>query len=307
MKLNSEMRGLRILPGVACCRFCKLLSFPACLCLLVLLLCTFPIGAQRIALVTPDKSEPSIAFASALADNFDPSVKVLDLSLTEAAFNSLAPATPFNLTADEAKKIGSVMGCDLFILLRTATQRRSAYRRAEYYEAYAPLFVVSSRTGRLVFWKLQQFEANKAETAAKLLRDSLPSLAAEISEKVRSFKKAETNEALPRQMEEVPDSDSPLAKSFRPPIPYRRIKPEYTVLAAMYDVVATVELRVDLDSDGTILGTEVVRWAGFGLDESVEKTVRSMNWRPAERNGKTLPMRFLLRYNFRKPERDTGK
>jgi hypothetical protein len=29
-----------------------------------------------------------------------------------------------------------------------------------------------------------------------------------------------------------------------------------------------------------------------------------MNWRPAERNGKTLPMRFLLRYNFKKAEQD---
>ena len=61
---------------------------------------------------------------------------------------------------------------------------------------------------------------------------------------------------------------------------------------------------VDLDANGNILRTDVVRWAGFGLDESVEKTVRSMNWRPAERNGKTLPMRFLVRYNFKKIEKD---
>ena len=41
------------------------------------------------------------------------------------------------------------------------------------------------------------------------------------------------------------------------------------------------------------------------LDESVDKTVRAMNWRPAERNGKSLPMRFLVRYNFKKIDKES--
>jgi hypothetical protein len=61
---------------------------------------------------------------------------------------------------------------------------------------------------------------------------------------------------------------------------------------------------VDIDAEGRIAASRIVRWAGFGLDESVEKAVRSMNWRPAMRNGKSLPMRVLLRYNFRKVEKD---
>jgi hypothetical protein len=73
----------------------------------------------------------------------------------------------------------------------------------------------------------------------------------------------------------------------------------------LYDVTATVERGVDLDAKGSIQRTRIVRWAGFGLDESVEKTVREMNWRPAELNGKNVPMRFLLRYNFKKPEKET--
>ena len=101
-------------------------------------------------------------------------------------------------------------------------------------------------------------------------------------------------------MEELPDDNSPAAKNFRAPIPYRRIKPEYTTDAYLYDIKATVDIMVDLGHNGSILRTEIVRWAGYGLDESVEKAVRSMKWRPAERNGKPLPMRFLLRYNFKK-------
>ena len=45
----------------------------------------------------------------------------------------------------------------------------------------------------------------------------------------------------------------------------------------------------------------VVRWAGFGLDEEVVATVRRMHFRPAQREGEPVPVRVLLRYNFRKP------
>src|SRR5690606_29886969 len=98
---------------------------------------------------------------------------------------------------------------------------------------------------------------------------------------------------------EPPAEDSPAAKNFRAPVPYKRIRAEYTRQASMYNIEATVDLMVDIDADGNILRTDVVRWAGLGLEESVIETVKRMNWRPAERNGKTLPMRVLLRYNFK--------
>jgi hypothetical protein len=69
-------------------------------------------------------------------------------------------------------------------------------------------------------------------------------------------------------------------------------------------VAATVDIEVDLDAAGQVLRTEIVRWAGFGLDEAVTTAVRAMNWRQAERSGKPLPIRFLLRYNFRKVDKE---
>jgi len=75
-------------------------------------------------------------------------------------------------------------------------------------------------------------------------------------------------------------------------------------MAFLYDVKGTVEVMVDLDDKGNIIKTEIARWAGFGLDESVIDAVRKMNWRPAERNGKPLPTHFLLRYNFKKSEKE---
>lgn len=268
------------------------------------LLFAVAVSAQRVAILTPDNADSSRSFSEKLESSFADKLKILDDSLSQAAYASVSPATPFNLTAEDSKKIGTAIGCDAFILLRSTVQRRSAYKRDEYYEAYASIYVVSSRTGRLIFWKLQSFEAPKPDKAAKLLADSTDALAAEVADKLHANIKNELNEPIPVTMEDVPDEDSLAAKGFRAPIPYRRIKPEYTAQAALYDVAATVEMTVDLDEKGTILHTEIVRWAGFGLDESVDKTVRAMNWRPAERNGKSLPMRVLLRYNFKKIEKE---
>jgi hypothetical protein len=57
-------------------------------------------------------------------------------------------------------------------------------------------------------------------------------------------------------------------------------------------VTATIDVLVDVEADGGITKIEIVRWAGFGLDESVAETVRKMNWRPAERNGKRCRCAF---------------
>ena len=281
----------------------SLFTFHFSLACVLALISFVPAEAQKVAILTPDDSETSRKFAEKLETQLSDRLKIVDNSLAEAAYLSGRAATPFNLTTDESKRIGSVIGCDAFILLRSATQRRSSYQRAEYYESYAAIYVVSSRTGRLVLWKLPRFEALKGDKAEKMLSESAASLAIEIADNIRLAMKRERSEPELPTMEEVPDENSPASKNFRAPIPYRRIKPEYTAEAALYDVSATVDLLVDTDANGSILRARIVRWAGFGLDESVEKTVRSMNWRSAERNGKPLPMRFLLRYNFKKIEK----
>ncbi|HEX8887957.1 MAG TPA: energy transducer TonB, partial [Pyrinomonadaceae bacterium] len=90
---------------------------------------------------------------------------------------------------------------------------------------------------------------------------------------------------------------------IRLPQPYRRLRPAYPEEAARADAEATVDVQVELDSEGEVAKIEVVRWAGFGLDEATINTVRQMHFRPAMRDGTPIPMRVLLRYNFRKPQR----
>lgn len=285
-----ELLGLRL-------QSVSFVSLHACV---LIFISSISVTSQTVAFLTPDRAEANVAFADELRDSLDTRLKVLDNSLAETAYLSVSPATPFNLTTEDSKRIGTVIGCDFFILIRSATQRRSAFQRAEYYEAYSAIYVVSARTGRLVYWNLRQFEAAKPEAAKELLNESVVALAAEIESNLRSAMTSEQRQTPIPKIEEVPDDNSPESKNFKAPIPYRRIKPEYTAQAALYNVRATVDIMVDTSASGAVLRTEIVRWAGFGLDESVDKTVRAMNWRPAERNGRTLPMRFLVRYNFKK-------
>ncbi len=262
------------------------------------------VWTQKTAVLAPDRTERSRSFAEKLVSHLAGKIRVLDIDLSEAAYNSVSSPTPFNLTVGESKRIGSVTGSDILVLVRSANQRRSAFGRAEYYETFAVVYVVSTRTGRLIWWKLLSYEAPGSDQSDKLLEAGIAPLSDEIAGHVVSTIKNEINESPPISIEEVPDEGSPLAKGLRPPVPYNRIKPEYTTTAALYEVTATVEALVDLDASGMIQRIEIVRWSGFGLEESVERAIRKMNWRPAERNGKALPMRFLLRYNFKKLDKD---
>lgn len=260
--------------------------------------------AQRVAFIAPDRSSQSVKFSEALEDSLQGKLHLVDRAMSEAALSSVSVADHFNLTIAEAKHIGSVIGSQFFVLVRSANQRRSSLERDAYYESYGIIYLVSSRTGRLVLWKLVKGEAATVADAERVLFESTAHLANEISEQVRIAAKVESSEKPPPELEEMPAETSPDDRTFRGPVPYLRIKPEYTSLAYLYDVKATIDISVDLGRDGKILRAEIVRWAGFGLDRSVEDAVRKMNWRPAERGGKQLQMRVLLRYNFKKIEKD---
>lgn len=263
-----------------------------------LIFITGVISAQRVAILTPAATSRDSVYAEALMRNMFAPARVLDRSQSEAAFRSTTVSDPFNMTTAEATVAAAVMGCDFFIVLRTGGQRRSSFSKPDYFEAFAAHYVVDGRTGELRGWILKSLEASTQEEADKALIASITGIAKELGGKMTS----ENGNVL--AFEQVPDPDSPAALKLKPPIPYRRIKPEYTNLAFLYDVRATIDMEADVNSDGKILTTRIVRWAGFGLEQSVEKAVRSMNWRPAMRDGKPLPMRVLLRYNFTKVDKE---
>lgn len=260
---------------------------------------------QRVAILTPDGTDSSRRCAAAVGSHLtNASIKLVETDEATAAFRSTTIANSFNMTTTDAKAVASVMGVDHFLLVRSAVQRRTSISRPDYYEAYAAHFLVDGRTGELVRWRLRSFDA---DTPAKAEASLIPSCEAEGTELLNAIKASSGSRLSPAsnaEIESVPDEGSPAAADLKTPIPYKRIKPEYTPTAFLYDVKATVDIEVDIGADGSILATRVVRWAGFGLDESAETAVRAMNWRPAFRAGRALPMRVLLRYNFTKTSKD---
>ncbi|CAN5240641.1 hypothetical protein BH20ACI1_BH20ACI1_02470 [soil metagenome] len=268
----------------------------------IIFFCFTSFAQSKIAVIAPEKNPLNQIFIEKLVTALSADFKVLDDSLSEAAFFSAEHKTPFNLSTAEAKNIGAAIGCDYFLLIKAENLTRYSFEKKEYRESYAAVYAVSSRTGRLVLWKLIKGEDQKSDEAEQKLFDSIKDLSAEISNELKIVGKNESNEKPKQNLEELPAENSPEAKNFRPPLPFRQIKPPYTRIAYLYSIEATVDIEVDVDETGKILQTEIVRWAGFGLDESVEKNVRRMNWKAADRNGKNLPMRVLLRYNFKKVE-----
>ena len=105
-------------------------------------------------------------------------------------------------------------------------------------------------------------------------------------------------------IEPAPENEAAAAaEGMQLPRPFRRLQPSYTPAAAEGDVEAVVDLLVDIDKEGEVSYLSIARWAGYGLDEATIETVRKLHFFPALRNGTPIPLRVLLRYNFRKPPR----
>jgi len=274
-------------------------------------------GAQRLRLAILDFGEAETArrttdrLASSLAS--DKGLLLLDHDESRAAARGAGYTGSLNMTLQEARDLGATIGCDFFITGDAQTLRRSSSTRPVYYEAYASIFIVSARTGSLVLWDHPMFEAALPTEAEKSLLDELARRAAHYAEAIRAMQEAERQSralAVERAstplpiIEDAPEDEAAAARQhIRLPQPYRRLRPAYPEEAARADAEATVDVQVELDSEGEVAKIEVVRWAGFGLDEATINTVRQMHFRPAMRDGTPIPMRVLLRYNFRKPQR----
>ena len=233
-----------------------------------------------------------------------------DRDEVRAAALGASYAGSLNMPLEEARDLGAAIGSDFYIIGDAQTLRRSPSEGPVYHEAYTSIFIISARTGRLVMWDRPSYEAVTPEEAESAL---LAELGRRVDRYVAAIRTAEENErqvrALPTAhgapvIEEVPEEDSPAARGFRQPAPYRRQRPPYPETAARAEAEATVDVLVDIDAGGGVTRVEVVRWAGFGLDEATINTVRQMHFRPAMRDGVPFAMRALLRYNFRRPAKE---
>jgi len=239
-------------------------------------------------------------------------VLIADADLSRAAAKGIGYSGSLNLTVNEARDLGAALATEFYILGDAQTLRRSSSQVPIYYESYCSIFLVSSRTGRLLSWERPGFEHAEATRSEAQLSQYLSDEAL-TRRLVGTIKKSQEDERIERTVlttsaepliEEAPDDEKAAeVQGIRLPRPYRRLRPEYPQTAARADAEATVDLVVDVGADGEVSEIQIVRWAGFGLDESAAATVRQLHFFPATKNGTPIPMRVLLRYNFRKPPR----
>ena len=239
-------------------------------------------------------------------------VSVVDADLSRAAAKGIGYAGSLNLAVNEARDLGAALATEFYFVGDAQTLRRSSFEKPVYYEAYCSIFLVSTRTGRLIFWERPSFE-NVEATRAEIQLSQYLSDDALIRRLVDVIKKSREDERIQRTVltaspealiEEAPEDEKAAeVRGIRLPRPYRRLRPDYPESAARAEAEATVDVAVDVRADGEVGDVQIVRWAGFGLDESTVATVRQLHFFPAMKNGTPIPMRVLLRYNFRKPPR----
>ncbi|MFN2481382.1 MAG: TonB family protein [Pyrinomonadaceae bacterium] len=228
-----------------------------------------------------------------------------------AASKGAGYAGSLNLTLEEARDLGAAVGSDFFFAGEADTLARRVVGRGDYFESYAAVYLVSAFTGKLIFWERLSAEARDAEGAEKDLLAQLRARAhvyAGMISKARAAERGERRIAFEREtpvVEDAPAEESAAAKNFRVPLPYRRLRPPYPEAAARAAVEAIVDALVELDERGEVQSVEIVRWAGYGLDESVSTTIKQMHFRPALSAGAPVATRVLLRYNFRKPKEES--
>jgi TonB family protein len=239
-------------------------------------------------------------------------VVVADADMSRAAAKGIGYSGSLNLTITEARDLGAALATEFYILGDAQTLRRSSFKSPVYFESYCSIFLVSARTGQLLLWERPSFENNEATRAEARLSQYLSSddLRRRLVEIV---KQTHSNERLKRTIvgaaaeaviEEAPEDEKAAeTQGIRLPRPYRRLRPAYPDTAARAEAEATVDVVVDVGTNGEVGDVQVVRWAGFGLDETTVATVRQLHFFPAMKNGSPIPMRVMLRYNFRKPPR----
>ena len=237
---------------------------------------------------------------------------VADPDLSRAAAKGIGYTGSLNLTVTEARDLGAALATEFYILGDAQTLRRSSFETPVYFESYCTIFLVSARTGRLLLWQRPSFEDAEATKAEARLSQYL-SDDAQSRRLIAVIKKSHDDERMQRTVltasaeaviEEAPEDEKAAeSQGLRAPRPYRRLRPEYPQTAARADAEATVDVVVDVGADGEVGEVQIVRWAGFGLDESTIATVRQLHFFPAMKNGTPIPMRVMLRYNFRKPPR----
>jgi hypothetical protein len=242
-----------------------------------------------------------VAVLRAVGEKYSP----VDPAQSLAAVRGIGYRGSLNLTLDEARALGAAIGCDYYFVGRIDVPRRLGANNESYYEAVVGIYLVESRRGRLALFDYVRARGADERAARAGVIEALKSRRGRYEEMINAGEARHLADAAapPRAALEVIEilDGEVTAQGLKPPVFYQRLKPAYTEEAGSIELVSTVELTAVFGVDGQVGEVEVVRWAGFGLDESAAATVRQLRFKPGERAGAPVSVRALVRYNFRRP------
>jgi len=264
----------------------------------------------RVAVVGFGSGAPS-EISAVLTSTLEESGRVLVVERSQylPAVNALGYQGSLNMSTEEARRLGSAIGCDFFIVGKAEIITRSTRAKESHQEALLAVMIVDGRGGTLAVFDLLTAQAESSEKAVAALSRTLAARATGYVDQMTKFRASRESFSSPgstardaeaERIEDMPLERSPQAVGFRPPEFLSRVKPEYTAEAERADVSATVEVTVVLRSSGQVGEATITRWAGFGLEESALRAIRQLKFNPATRNGQPISVRALIRYNFRR-------
>lgn len=244
-----------------------------------------------------EKGEWTEVFRTA-ASPFSPQLSILDPDQVASAIRGINYSGGLNLSLEEARSLGLSIGCDYFILGKISLNRRIVSANQFYYEASGGLFLVETRSGCLKRF-LPLYVSSELEAKVKAgLSDALTSGFRSVALSITSEAASDTSPPATPGLTII-DTTARTPSGLISPVFYQRLKPPYTDQARRSGVIATVELEVVFLSDGRVGKVDVIRWAGFGLDESAVTTVRQLRFKPAELGGRKVSILARVQYNFR--------
>jgi TonB family protein len=263
----------------------------------------------RVAVVGFSREQASLEKTLAAELGKSEYLAIVEGSIMKSAVSGIGYDGSINMSKDEARRLGSAIGCDFFIIGKAEVVTRSEAANQSHQEALAAVMIVDGRAGALAVFDQVTAKAGSSVEAWNLISQFLAERAPGYVERIRQFhaarqvvrSSAENRSTLHAgRVEDLPAEGSSQAAGFKPPEFINRVKPEYTVEAERADISATVEAKVVLRANGEIGEIEILRWAGFGLDDAAVRAIHQLKFKPATRDGQPVGVRAIIRYNFRR-------
>src|SRR5215471_967647 len=84
-----------------------------------------------------------VQYENALAESLqrDPRVSLIDETLVRPAVTGIGYSGSINLRKDEARKLGSAVGCDFFVIGKAEAFSRSVHEKETHEEAYVAIMI----------------------------------------------------------------------------------------------------------------------------------------------------------------------